>query len=113
MWETKGCGRNAPSSVCYLSDTDVVGASKPQHLVQRSDGDLGRLGRVCARAEGIADHALVPADRRLDPGAQIVAADLLPGHAAAFGDHPQVTVALCRGGFGRSTRHRARRGGTM
>ncbi|MEA2731567.1 MAG: hypothetical protein QOF70_6042, partial [Acetobacteraceae bacterium] len=56
---------------------------------------------------GIADHALVAADRRLDLGPQIVAARLLPSHAAAFGDHPQVTVALCRGGVGRSARYRA------
>jgi hypothetical protein len=98
-----------PDPICYLNDTDVVRAPEPQHPVRGSgdEGNLGRLGLVCARAKGIADHALVAVDRRLDLGPQIVAASLLPSHAAAFGDHPQVTVALCRGGVGRSARHRA------
>jgi hypothetical protein len=42
---------------------------------------------------------LVSPDRRLDLGPLIVAADFLPGHAAAFGDHPQMAVALRRSGF--------------
>jgi len=47
----------------YLIDTDIVRASEPQHPVQgsRSDGNLGRLGLICARAKRIADHALVAA----------------------------------------------------
>src|SRR5208282_2877487 len=109
MWATKVRGRNSPNPICYLSDTDIVRASEPQHPVQRSggEGDLGRLGLFGARSKGIADHAFVSADRRLDLGPQIVAAGLLPGHAAAFGDHPQVTVALCRGDVSRSARYRA------
>src|SRR5882757_5572095 len=97
MWGTKVRGLNSSNPICYLSDTDIIRASEPQHPVQggRSEGDLGRLGLVCARAKGIADHALVAAAR------------LLPSHAAAFDDHPQVTVALCRGGVGRSARYRA------
>jgi glutathione S-transferase len=105
----KGCGRNSPNPDCYLSNTNTIRASEPQHPVQcgGGEGNLGRLGLVGARSKRIADHAFVSADRRLDLGPQIVAAGLLPGHAAAFGDHPQMAVALCRGGLGRSTRHRA------
>ena len=85
---------------------DIVRASERQHPVQRSgsDGNLGRFGLVGARSKRIADHALLSADRRLDLGPQIVAAGFLPGHAAAFGDHPQMTVTLCRGGPRRRTR---------
>ncbi|MEA2727654.1 MAG: hypothetical protein QOF70_2129 [Acetobacteraceae bacterium] len=108
MWGTKVRGRNSSNPICYLSDTDIIRASEPQHAVQGSggEGDLSRLGLVCARAKGIADQALVAADRRLDLGPQIAAARLLPSHAAAFGDHPQVTVALCRGGVGRCACYR-------
>jgi hypothetical protein len=89
-------GRNTPDLIRYLSNTDAVRASEPQHSVQGSPGkgDLGRLGLIGARPKGIADHALVAADRRLHLGPQIVAAGFLPGHAGAFGDHPQVAVAL-------------------
>src|ERR1700722_119341 len=102
MWTMEGQRRNTPNPICYLADPDIVGAAEPQHLVQRcsSDGDLDRLGLGCARAEGIADHAFVPADRHLDLGPQIVATGFLPSHAAAFSNHSQVTVALCRRGFG-------------
>jgi hypothetical protein len=102
-------GRNAPNPICYLSDTDIVRASKSQHPVQgsRGDGNLGRLALVCARPQGIADHALEAADRRLHPGSQIVTAGFLPGHSATFGGQSQVTVALCRSGLGRSARNRA------
>ena len=39
-------GHNAPNPVCYLSDTDIVRASKRQHPVQGSGSkaNLGRLG---------------------------------------------------------------------
>jgi len=86
----------------------MVRASEPQHPVQGSRGEcnLGCLGLVCARPKGIAYHALVAPDRRLDPGPQIVAAGFLPSHAAPFGDHPQMAVALGRSGFSRSTGHR-------
>ena len=84
-------GRNTPNPICYLSDTDIVRASQRQHPVQGSggDGNLSRLGLVGARSKRIADHAFVSADRRLDLGPQIVAAGLLPSHAAAFGDYPR------------------------
>jgi hypothetical protein len=102
-------GRNAPNSKCYLRDTDIVRASERQHPVQcsGSDGNLGHLGLVGVRSKRVADYALVSADGRLDLGPQIVAAGFLPGHAAAFGDHPKMTVTLCRGGPGRRTLHRA------
>jgi hypothetical protein len=58
--------------------------------------------------EGVAHDLLVSADRCLDLGPKIVPAGLLPGHAAPFGNHPQVTVALGRGGLGRGTHDRAR-----
>ena len=105
-----GRGHNTPNPVYYLSDTDIVRASKRQHPVQGSgsDGNLGRLGSVGARSKGIADDTFVSPDRRLDLGPQIVAAGFLPGHLAAIGDHPQMAVALCWSGFGRRTRHRTR-----
>jgi hypothetical protein len=103
-------GHNAPSPVCYLDDTNVVRATKRQHPVQGSGskGDLGGLGSVGTRSKGIADHAFVSPDRRLDLGPLIVAAGFLPGHLAAIGDHPQMAVALCRSDFGRRTPHCAR-----
>src|ERR1700684_2952881 len=52
-------------------------------------------------------YALVSADRCLDLGSKIVPAGFLPRHAAPFGGHPQVTVALCRGALGRGTHNRA------
>jgi hypothetical protein len=81
----------------------AFGSGQPRRARPRSC-----LSPVCARSKDIANHALVAADRRLNFGPQIIAAGLLPGHAAAFGDHPQMAVALCRGGFGRNVRHRAR-----
>jgi hypothetical protein len=103
-------GRNVPNPICYLiiRDTDLVGASErqpPSAQRQRWQPRSPRSGRCGSKP--IADHALVSADRRLDLGPQIVAAGFLPGHAAAFGDHPQMAVTLCRGSPGRSTRHRA------
>jgi hypothetical protein len=90
MSSETGRGRNTSNPTRYLADTDIVRASQPQHSVQGrgSDGDLGRLGLVSARPKGIADHALVAADRRLHLGPQIVAAGFLPCHSAAFGYHP-------------------------
>jgi hypothetical protein len=83
-----GRGHNAPNPVCYLSDTDIVRASKRQHPVQGSGSkaNLGRLGSVGARSKGIADHTFVSPDRRLDLGPLIVAAGFLPDHLAAIGD---------------------------
>jgi hypothetical protein len=99
-----------PNPVCYLSDTDIIRASKRQHPVQGSGskGNFGRLGSVGARSKGIADHTFVSPDRRFDLGSQIVPASFLPSHVATIGDHPQMAVALCRSGFGRRTCHRAR-----
>jgi hypothetical protein len=47
---TKVHGRNSLNPICYLSDTDITQASEPQHSVQVSggEGNLGRLGLVCA-----------------------------------------------------------------
>jgi hypothetical protein len=106
---TTGREHSAPNPVCYLNDTDIVGASKCQHPVQGggSEGNLGRLGWIGARSKGIADHTFVSSDRRFDLGSQIVPAGFLPGHLAAIDDHPQMPVALCRSGFCRRTRHRA------
>jgi hypothetical protein len=70
-------------------------------------GDLGRLGRIDARSKSIADHALVSADRYLDLGSQVVATGFLPSHSALLCGHPQVVVALRRGGLGRSTQDRS------
>ncbi len=55
----------------------------------------------------MADYALVSADRCLDLGSHIVLAGFLPRHAAPFGGHLQVAVALRRGALGRSTHNRA------
>jgi hypothetical protein len=48
--------------------TDVVRASELQHSVQGAgrEGNLGRLGLICARSKGIANHPFVSPDRRLD-----------------------------------------------
>ncbi len=102
-------GRDSPNPGCYLSDTDIVRASKPQHPVQGSCGDcnLRRLGLVGARAKGITDHAFVAADRRLDLGAKIVAAGFLPRYSTTLCNGPQMAVALCRSGLGRATQNRA------
>src|ERR1700722_116306 len=91
-WVSKARGRNFSKAIYYLSNTDIVRASERQHPIQgrSSDGNLGRFGLVGARSKRVADYALVSADRRLDLGSQIVAAGFLPGHAAAFGDHPQM-----------------------
>ena len=68
--------------------------SEPQHPVQgsRGEGSFRLLGVPGARAKGITDHARVAAERRLDLGPQIAAAGLLPGHTAAFGDHPNMAM---------------------
>src|SRR5215213_9742846 len=50
------------------------------------DGHLGRLPPVRLRAQCVADHPFVAADRRLDPGADVVACRLLPSHAAVLGN---------------------------
>jgi hypothetical protein len=104
----KGDGRNTRNPVCYLGDTGIVRVSKLEHAVQgrSSDGNLSHLGSVGARSKGIANHAFVSPDRHLDLGSQIVVAGLLPRHPAAFGDHLQMAVALCRVGLGRSTQDR-------
>jgi hypothetical protein len=104
-----GSWTQCPQPSLYLSDTDRVRASERLHPVQGSGskGNLGRLGPVGARSQGVADHTFVSPDRRFNLGPQIVAAGFLPGHVAAIGDHPKIAVALCRSGFGRRTRHRA------
>jgi hypothetical protein len=66
-----------------LGDPDIARASELEHPVQSGggDGDLGGLGLVRPGAQGIADHALVSTDRRLDLGPKIVATGFLPAHA--------------------------------
>jgi hypothetical protein len=100
--DTEGRGHNTPNPACYLSDTDILRASERQHPVQGSgsDSNIGRLGPGGARSKGIVDYTFVSPDRRLNLGPQIVAAGFLPDHAAAFSDHSQVAVALCRSGLG-------------
>ena len=95
--DTTGCGHNAPSAVRYLSDTDIVRASKRQHPVQGSGSEcnLGRLGSVGARSKGIANQRLYRSidtttlGRRLWPLA-------FATPSCRFGDHLQMAVALCR-----------------
>jgi hypothetical protein len=43
MWGTKVRGRNSSNPIYYLSDTDIIRASEPQHPVQGSGGE----GRWC------------------------------------------------------------------
>ena len=73
-----------------------------------SNGHLGRLTPVRARAQRVADHPLQRQIVRLDQGAPVVAGCLLPAHAAVLGDELQMPVALRRRGLGRLARHRAR-----
>ena len=108
-------GRNFPNVIYYLSNTNIVRASERQHPIQgrSSHGNFGCLGLVGARSEGIADYPLVSAYRCLDLGSKIVPAGFLPRHAAPFGGHPQVTVALCRGVLAEALTTAPARGGTM
>src|SRR5712671_3925131 len=94
VWKVRR--HNFPNTIYYLRNTNIVRASERQHPIQgrSSDGNLGDLGLVGARSKRIADCALVSADRRLDLGSKIVAAGFLPRHAAPFGSHPQVSVAM-------------------
>src|SRR5208283_1892993 len=66
------------------------------------------LGLVSPRSQGVADHALVSTDRRLDLGPKIVATGFLPAHATAFSDFPEVEVALRRSDLGGRARNRSR-----
>ena len=72
-------------------------ASEFKHPVQggNSDGDFRGLGLVSSRSKGIAEHAFVSTDRRLDPGPKIVATRLLPAHPTALDDLLDVSVPLC------------------
>jgi hypothetical protein len=56
------------------------------------------------RSKGIADHAFVSTDGRLDLGPKIVATRLLPAHPTVLDDLLDVSVPLCRRGRGGRTR---------
>ena len=53
---------------------DIMRASKLQHAVQGTvgDGTSGAQRRIPARVQTIADHPLVAADCRLDPGVLVL-----------------------------------------
>ncbi len=58
-----------------LRQTDVLRASKFEHLVQGADseGDLRSASSIRARAQPVPDHALEPADVGLDQSAPVIA----------------------------------------
>jgi hypothetical protein len=87
----------------HSGDPYIARASELEHPVQAGsgDGDFGGLGLISSRSKGIADHAFVSTDRRLDLGPKVVATGFLPAHAATFGDFLDVLVPLCQSGFGR------------
>src|SRR3954471_21531394 len=91
-------------------DADRFRASHLQHAVQDRDGDvdLGGLTLVCAHAQPVADHPLEAADCGFGQRPAVIAGGLLPAHPALLGNKLEVAVALCRRGFGRLARHRAR-----
>src|SRR3954463_13013382 len=91
-------GQEFPRLLAFSRGADGVRASKAHHAVERLDGDLGfdLLGRPGLGAQGVADHALVSAHRRLRLGPLIVAGAFLPAPAAALGDGLQMTIALRR-----------------
>src|SRR5512134_2048542 len=94
------------------SDPGIARASEFEHPVEGGyrDSDLGRLALFGARSQCCADHALVPADRRLDPGSKIIAAGLLPTHPAVLSDGLEVEVPLCRRRLGQRARDRGSSG---
>jgi hypothetical protein len=60
------------------------------------------------RAQRVADHPFVAADRSLRQCPTIVARGLLPSHAPAFGDDPEMLITLRCGGLNSGTRYRPR-----
>ncbi len=91
-------------------DTDGLRAPELEHPVQsiHSNGCFRHLTTMRARAEGITDHPLVPADRPFRQGAPIVAAVLLPAHTAALRDLLQMPITLRRRGVRGVARHGGR-----
>src|SRR4051812_33088057 len=106
----RGRGRTGPSPVLGSCDADGLRASQLQHAVERVDADvdLGHAAPVGARVQPVPDHALVPRDGRLGPGAGVVARRLLPSHAPLLGDELEVAVPLRRRSLGRLARYRRR-----
>src|SRR3954465_11759256 len=101
-------GQESPCFLGFSGGADGVRASEAEHAVECLDGDLGfdLLGRPGLGAQGVADHTLVSAHRRLRLGPLVVAGGFLPAHAAALGDALEMTVARRRIGLGRRARHR-------
>ena len=95
------------------SDPNGDRASEREHAVQgvHSNGDFGILAPRRPRPESIADHPLVPADRRFDQSPPIVTTRLLPAHAAALRNLLKMPIPLRRSRVRRLTEHgrRARR----
>src|SRR4051794_15205453 len=71
----RGRGRTGPYPDPGSCDADGLRASQLQHAVERVDADvdLGHAAPVGARVQPVPDHALVPRDGRLGPGAGVVA----------------------------------------
>jgi hypothetical protein len=84
--------------------------SEIKHAVQDANGDahLGRSTVICARVQRAADHPFIAADRSPRQCPTIVARGLLPSHAPAFGDDPEMLITLRWGGLNGCTRYRPR-----
>ena len=82
-------------SAASLREADVFWTPEFEHPVQRAHGDrdLGRSTLIGARSQTITNNPLEAADVRLNQSTPVVARNLLPSHAAALGNHLQVTVS--------------------
>src|SRR5215212_2080397 len=69
----RGSGRTGPYPDPGSCDADGLRASQLQHAVERVDADvdLGHAAPVGVRVQPVPDHALVPRDGRLGPGAGV------------------------------------------
>ena len=90
QWER----RTNPYPVLGSCDADGLRASQLEHAVQHADGDghLGRLPPVRPRAQRVADHAFVAADRRLGMPCRDLGVDVVPVERAIGGDRADRTI---------------------
>src|ERR1700737_3700425 len=91
-------------------DANRLRTSEIKHVVQDANGDahLGRSTDIGPRAQRVADHPFVAADRSLRQCPTIVARGLLPSHAPTFGDDPEMLITLRWDSPNGGTRYRPR-----